>query len=214
MRGSVTWWTFWQRVCPGCLHVCTTGARCSLWKLWPHRSHPDEKKDWLFIHTLGFLGSKVRICYKNKNCHGQHLSTEPSINRDQENQSQQSSKLTQLFSLTTWFFFFLLHKGLIQAPKILKSLYASWNFIKALIQRNLGLFLLMRLEIGNQVKDSEQKDRCSVEDGMETGSIEALIILVMKWTRNIFMTSFFKVPEAVRTEPASKGRKVNQKAQN
>lgn len=210
MGGSVTRWTFWQHVCPGCLHVCTTWARCSLWKIWPHRSHPDGKKDWLFIHTLGFLRSKVKICYKTKNCHGQHLSTEPSINRDPENQSQQSSKLIWLFSLTTWNIFLSAAQRVNTGPQNIKSLYASWNFIKALIQRNLDLFLL----IGNQVKDSEQKDRCSVEDGMETGSIEALIILVMKWTRNIFMTSFFKVPEAVRIEPASKGRKVNQKAQN
>lgn len=210
MGGSVTRWTFWPHVCPGCLHVCTTWARCSLWKIWPHRSHPDGKKDWLFIHTLGFLRSKVKICYKTKNCHGQHLSTEPSINRDPENQSQQSSKLIWLFSLTTWNIFLSAAQRVNTGPQNIKSLYASWNFIKALIQRNLDLFLL----IGNQVKDSEQKDRCSVEDGMETGSIEALIILVMKWTRNIFMTSFFKVPEAVRIEPASKGRKVNQKAQN
>lgn len=52
-------------------------------------------------------------------------------------------------------------------------------------------FISTDVEIGNQVKDSEQKARRRAEDGMETGSIEALIILVMKWTRNIFMTSFF-----------------------
>lgn len=53
-------------------------------------------------------------------------------------------------------------------------------------------FISKDVEIGNQVKDSEQKARRRAEDGMETGSIEALIILVMKWTRNIFMTSFFQ----------------------
>lgn len=213
MGGSVTRWTFWPHVCPGCLHVCTTWARCSLWKIWPHRSHPDGKKDWLFIHTLGFLRSKVKICYKTKNCHGQHLSTEPSINRDPENQSQQSSKLIWLFSLTTWNIFLSAAQRVNTGPQNIKKSVCLLKLHQSTNSEKSG-FIFTDVEIGNQVKDSEQKDRCSVEDGMETGSIEALIILVMKWTRNIFMTSFFKVPEAVRIEPASKGRKVNQKAQN
>lgn len=66
----------------------------------------------------------------------------------------------------------------------------------------------------NQIKDGKQKVRHSIEDGIETGPTEALIILVIKWARHIFMNSFLKMPEALSVEPTSKGRKVDETAQN
>lgn len=67
---------------------------------------------------------------------------------------------------------------------------------------------------GNQVKDSKHKVSHSIEDGIETGPTEALIILVLKWARNMLMTSFLTIPEAVSVEPTSKGRRVDEKSQN
>lgn len=89
-------------------------------------------------------------------------------------------------------------------------------FMKLPQSINLGKFGFISTDVwaGNQVKNCEQKVRQSMEDGIKTGPMEALIILVIKWACNIFMGSFLKVPEALRVELTSKRRKVDEKAQN